>query len=419
MKLQALLTLLFTVSALAAPLLPFQGHLTKSNGEVVDDGTKVVQFKIYDAPVSGNAVWAGEVHKLSVNKGLVNTILGTKTAFPPAYGSAVNAKVMFSEPLYIEITVDADSSGTITAADPPLLPRQVLLPANFAQVAHSVQTTDSEGNAVDVISNAGQIDGDYIASGSISSEAIGELSLDKLKNAETPDGGLSALQIGNDAIGTLELAGNAVWSENIQNGEVKEADIGGEVDDQGEVITPGAVTSAKIRNETIQGIDIALQSINPDRLGLNCAMFTEEKSRGPGSKAAGWTPRDLNKEQFKRGDSISLSQSGGVITLKEGIYWVEGSVPGFTGDRHVGKLERLSGETSGDLIGTGEYAASSGGGTAIRSLIRGYVTVNSESSTWRLNHYSNLPSANSNGLGVDTVGAPARVYAEVQIIKVK
>jgi len=79
--LSSILAAALTLSANAAPkMLPFQGHLTQSNGDAVDDGTKVVQFKIYDAPVSGNAVWAGEVHKLSVNKGLVNTILGTKTA---------------------------------------------------------------------------------------------------------------------------------------------------------------------------------------------------------------------------------------------------------------------------------------------------------------------------------------------------
>jgi len=83
MKTHILLILSLAASALAAPpLLHFQRHLSDSKGDVIDSGTKVVQFKIYDAPVSGNAVWTGEVHKLSVNKGLVNTILGTKTAFP-------------------------------------------------------------------------------------------------------------------------------------------------------------------------------------------------------------------------------------------------------------------------------------------------------------------------------------------------
>ncbi len=131
----------------AAPkLLPFQGHLTNAEGEVVDGEAKIVQFKIYDAPVSGNAIWAGEVHKLSVNQGLVNTLLGTKTAFPDRYGPG-EGTVMFSQPLYLEITVDAQEPGTdghgeINAADPPLLPRQVILPAVHAKTADQATNAD-------------------------------------------------------------------------------------------------------------------------------------------------------------------------------------------------------------------------------------------------------------------------------------
>ena len=59
-------------------LLPFQGRLTDANGQAISDGARVVQFKIYDAPVGGRAVWNGEVQKLSVNGGLVSTLLGSK-----------------------------------------------------------------------------------------------------------------------------------------------------------------------------------------------------------------------------------------------------------------------------------------------------------------------------------------------------
>ena len=37
------------------------------------DGSRVVQFKIYDAPVGGRAVWNGEVQNHSVNGGHVIT----------------------------------------------------------------------------------------------------------------------------------------------------------------------------------------------------------------------------------------------------------------------------------------------------------------------------------------------------------
>jgi microcystin-dependent protein len=124
-------TLAIAVSLLLAPatnaearLLPFQGRLTDADGNAIAGGVKVVQFKIYDAPVGGRAVWNGEVHKLSVNEGLVNTLLGTKTDL-----SAVD----FDQNLYLELTIDSNDDGEITPADPPLLPRQSIIPAFFAR----------------------------------------------------------------------------------------------------------------------------------------------------------------------------------------------------------------------------------------------------------------------------------------------
>src|ERR1043165_1841401 len=107
----------------AARLLPFQGRLSDANGAAVPDGARVVQFKIYDAPVGGRAVWNGEVQKLTINAGLVSTILGTKASL---------SGVDFNQDLYLEITIDANGDGQISLADPPLLPRQSILPAVFA-----------------------------------------------------------------------------------------------------------------------------------------------------------------------------------------------------------------------------------------------------------------------------------------------
>src|SRR5579863_3888425 len=109
-------------------LLPFQGRLTDQNGIATSNGVKVVQFKIYTVPTGGSPVWAGEVHRTTVNGGLVNVMLGTKT---PLNG------VDFNQQLYLEITVDVSGPGgvpdnAITDADPPMLPRQLILPVVFA-----------------------------------------------------------------------------------------------------------------------------------------------------------------------------------------------------------------------------------------------------------------------------------------------
>ena len=108
----------------APKLLPFQGRLTDQNGVGVSNGVRLVQFKIYDVPTGGSPVWAGEVHKTTVNGGLVNVLLGSKTPF---------TGVDFDKTVYLEITVDINGDSAITVADPPMLPRQVILPAVFAK----------------------------------------------------------------------------------------------------------------------------------------------------------------------------------------------------------------------------------------------------------------------------------------------
>lgn len=115
------------------PLLPFQGRLSDANGNPVPDGARVVQFKIYDAPVGGRAVWNGEVQKLTVNAGLVNTLLGTKADL---------SGVDFDQSLYLELTIDANADGQIGPADPPLLPRQSILPAVFANESANSRLLD-------------------------------------------------------------------------------------------------------------------------------------------------------------------------------------------------------------------------------------------------------------------------------------
>jgi hypothetical protein len=104
-------------------LLPFQGKLSNADGSIVSDGARLVQFKLYDAPIGGDAIWNGEVHKLSVNDGLINTILGSKASMEA---------VDFNQTVYLETTMDANGDNTITPADPPMLPRQIVLPAPFA-----------------------------------------------------------------------------------------------------------------------------------------------------------------------------------------------------------------------------------------------------------------------------------------------
>ncbi len=179
-------------------LLPFQGRLSAADGSPLEDSVRVVQFKIYDSPVAGRAVWNGELHKLSVNAGLVNTILGTKQSFPENYG--VNDSIpMFSAILYLEITVDANHDGSITPSDPPLLPRQVLLPANFAHRAG--RASDSEKVEGITLFQEIQIPGGGRTK-RLNPALFGEGSIP----AKTISPGIEAGQIGTGAVNVSHLA---------------------------------------------------------------------------------------------------------------------------------------------------------------------------------------------------------------------
>jgi hypothetical protein len=124
----------------APRLLPFQGRLTDQNGVPVTNGVRMVQFKIYDQPIAGNVVWAGEVHQTTINGGLVNVLLGSKTPLPST--NAAGSQI-FNQQLYLEITVDVNGDNAITAADPPMLPRQVILPTIFAKEAAFAKQADN------------------------------------------------------------------------------------------------------------------------------------------------------------------------------------------------------------------------------------------------------------------------------------
>jgi len=115
------------VPAQSARLLPFQGRLTDSAGNPVADGPYKIQFKIFDAPTGGDAKWDGEIHTATVNGGLVNVILGTKAPFGDSF--------TFSQILYLDITVDVNGDKVINESDPPMLPRQRIVPVIYSQEA--------------------------------------------------------------------------------------------------------------------------------------------------------------------------------------------------------------------------------------------------------------------------------------------
>jgi hypothetical protein len=233
---------------------------------------RLVQFKIYDVPAGGSPVWAGELHRTTVNGGLVNVILGSKTPFNG---------VDLDKQLYLEITVDVSGptgqpDNAITLADPPMLPRQVILPVIFAKEAADSRllsgfnwnavfgegstnpaTAKFAGNRIindSITSNKlapGAVTEDKIANGAVSSGKIldGAL-LDRHIGTQsrltTPDGAISnAVQVdlaGNVGIGRTNPLGKLdVEGRILRKGQ--EFSKAGTIGNQGIVQVPWGTTN--------------------------------------------------------------------------------------------------------------------------------------------------------------------------------
>src|SRR5260221_414287 len=204
----------------APRLIPFQGRLTDQNGLPVSDGIRVVQFKIYDAPVGGQAVWNGEVQKLTVNGGLVSTALG---------GKASLASVDFNRSLYIELTIDANGDAQITAADPPMLPRQAILPAVFSkESANSRLLSGFDWSAVVGANDPvnGKLSGSRIQTNSITGA---EIAAAMITSGQLANGAVTANQLAPASVTGSAIANGAVDSQQIAQGAVQTANLGGGV----------------------------------------------------------------------------------------------------------------------------------------------------------------------------------------------
>lgn len=286
-------------------------------GNSIPDGARVVLFKIYDAPVSGAAVWAGEVHKLSVNGGLVNTVLGTKAAFPDRYGSG-RGILLFSEPLYLEITVDANADAAITSADPPLLPRHVLLPANFAQTAMSAETVQG----VEILNEeTKKLDANVLAGNSIPGAALVDRS-----------------------VGANQVSVGAIGSEEIADGTIGNADLSAALKRLlGNVVPSGAIMPFGGPNIPEGWLLCDGRALDKDAdEGLYQSLFDAigsswgDGSTGVGSQAdltefnlpdtrgrflrgvAGESELDRAKERDERGASAPGGESGNKVGSRQG-----------------------------------------------------------------------------------------------------
>ena len=194
-------------------LIPFQGRLPDAAGKPVPDGVRLIQFQIYSDPSAGSVLWAGELHHATINGGLVNVILGSKNPLPNDRLDQPD-KSFFDQPLYLQITADANNDGQITGADSPLLPRQTILPVLFAnESGNSRKLAGYDWTSLFGTNNpSGKIDGTRLAN--ITSNAIAPQTINA---GLIVPGGIGSNQIADAGILWSKLAGRRSLSPSNPN----------------------------------------------------------------------------------------------------------------------------------------------------------------------------------------------------------
>lgn len=111
-----------TGNAAAPEGLNFQGFLTNSTGDPIDESALAMRFTLFAVPSGGSALWE-EVQAVDVSGGVYSVILGSSTPLPP--------ELPFSSQYYLELAIDGDGSGIFEPGE-ELAPRQPLTSVPYA-----------------------------------------------------------------------------------------------------------------------------------------------------------------------------------------------------------------------------------------------------------------------------------------------
>ncbi|MDP3543632.1 MAG: hypothetical protein Q8T11_14270 [Elusimicrobiota bacterium] len=143
---RSLTLILFTVPAAAGMLplrIPFQGKLVDPTTNAPRNGSISMQFRLYDAPTGGSALFT-ETQAVAVNNGVFSVQIGTT--------SRLDADLFSGASAYLGITVESDSE---------MLPRQPLSMTPYAftamQLVNDGDIRVNAGTAYSTFTSAGNL----------------------------------------------------------------------------------------------------------------------------------------------------------------------------------------------------------------------------------------------------------------------
>jgi hypothetical protein len=228
-----LATLGVTLGSLHAQTVPllinYQGHITAGSGAPLGAaGTapnytsapinRRIIFRIFDAQTGGTRLWS-EQQTVTIALGEFSILFGqgtdavyagvTETPRPPldtVFTSGTPNR-------FLEIVVD-DGSGTFTAADVPITPRQRITTTAYSFRARVADTVPN----LSIASTA-------LADGAVTSPKIVDNSITTLKIADgsvttskIPDNAITSAKIADGSIGTADLANASVTAAKLDAG---------------------------------------------------------------------------------------------------------------------------------------------------------------------------------------------------------
>jgi len=111
-------------------LVPFQGRLHNSEGNVVQDGVYDLTFYVYETATGGEFVWSESHTQVSVIHGYVNVLLGGTQG-----GDFKSSNVDFATQKYLSISIDGGQE---------MFPRHQLVPTFHAYDANKLGGKDAD-----------------------------------------------------------------------------------------------------------------------------------------------------------------------------------------------------------------------------------------------------------------------------------